>query len=150
MKRTETRCRLNYEISHTHWVDNYYGMCIRDSMPLQYGHYHYDDGVSGSFLDLLFFDEVCDGKDDFVYGLDELFHNCSSFMYLKALRCPRDKKMVYYESIISKYIECPSSFDDALIMYYGKPLAGNCTVKGLALLCLQPTHIPNRILTKYL
>ena len=115
---------------------NHYGKCIRQTP--------YKLGWFSTW-------EICDGKMDCAYGLDEWIHNCNTITGLKSylLRCPRDKMFVnlhwakddyYSHGKIQRLINnhyCKQSNDDKLEVYFNRRIPDVCEGRGLTLLCTQ-------------
>ena len=105
-----------------------------------------------SFYNHLFYDEICDGKVDCVYGIDEWVTHCDSHVYMGAIRCPRDGKIAHYKSPSTGYIECPLSNVDLVVSDNLKydDIPDFCSLTDLVLVCLDPSSIPRQRLTNVL
>ena len=123
-------------------------------------HYTYQ-----SFFKVLYYDQICDGKNDCAYGIDEWATNCPTHMFKAGIRCPRAKKIVHLRSLSETYDDkyclanqqivglysliygkcehCPYLVDDGVVGCFHEPYIDLCTLIGSALLCIKPTNIPD-------
>ena len=102
---------------------------------------------------MLYDDEICDGHIDCLDGCDEWTFHCSNFTLKNSMRCPRDNKMVPFETICSGYKACKKGHDDKLTKFYMNQQlidSEECTFKGLVVMCIAPSYLPITVMDRAL
>ena len=79
--------------------------------------------------------KFCDGQHDCHNGIDERY-DCHKISVAPSFRCAKDHRFVNFGQLADRFVECPSSYDDELILFFNHNCQHSpCKCVGFSVLC---------------